>query len=455
MIILIILFVPKEKTFSAWEAVYYFQGKDPDIFKMVSLDTNTYLLQTKKQFLLGDNEVKDNPLFYLTKDYGKTWDSIYSTIDPINKKYSINKFEGMQIISKDTIYIMISLEKRNAIFAKTYDGGKTWDSLYCSLARHDSASSLIPIFYFKNSKEGYYGLNDDSLLVTKDGGVSWKSMDLPKFHEDPDYNGYYISHFDFSKNTFLITVYRDYNEPKWKKLFVSNDRGKSWNVINDDSDTIAYGTMRFFCRSENEFWGIGNNPDNQRETVIRKTLDGGLTWERIDNGKVLGGFGLNIHFFGKDSIIVETLWLLLKSIDNGKTWEEYYEDNPQHNSLLAVTITGWNKGLLIHHNKVMQCNSNPISVKSEPGLQKLMLYPNPISANSTLNITYLGGFLSYDNKITIVDINGKEIDKFIPDKSSNEINLRYTPEQPFSTGTYFIIIESDGKVVAKEKFMVE
>lgn len=455
IIILIILFIPKDKTFSAWELINEFPGNSDAGFKMVSYDTNTYLLDVYRQYQFDNPKLCEGTICYLSKDYGQTWDSIYSTIDPKNKNYTINKFEGMQIISKDTIYLMVSLNKRNAIFAKTYDQGKTWDSLFCPLTRHNSESEPTTIFYFKNSKEGYYGLNDDSLLVTKDGGISWKSLELPKFYEDPDYNGYNISHFDFSNNTFLLTVCRDYNEPKWKKLFVSKDRGKSWNVINDDSDTIEYGTKRFFYRSENEYWGLGINPDNIRETVIRKTLDGGLTWERIDNGTVLGGLGLNIHFFGKDSIILQTHWLLLKSIDNGKNWEEYYEDNPQHNSLYAVTITGWNKGLLIHHENLMQCNSNPISVESEPKLGKLTLYPNPLPPSSPININFEFDGICTTLKIKIVNIDGKIIDEFAPNIFNYIINIRYSPDLPLIVGTYYLVIESNGKVIGKEKYIVE
>ncbi|MEI6090751.1 MAG: T9SS type A sorting domain-containing protein [bacterium] len=455
---LFVLFTPNEKANCRWEQVSSFYTATHSFLSVSAIDSNNYLLQAKRLYFIdiedSDQDMREGLMFYLTSNYGLTWDSTFSTMKLIKASFKVNNFEGMQFFTKDTIYLMISLQNKNAMLAKTFDGGKTWDSLYCPLARKsDSPAPDEAFFYFKNSKEGYYALGSDSMVVTKDGGLNWSKLELPQLRDTLG-TGYWMSSYSVYKNTFLISAVRGYDDFLWKKILISKDMGQTWEIIDDQADKIAQGTINFFIRNESEIWGLGSNPDNSHETVIRKSLDGGKTWERIDGGKILDGLGEKLHFFGKDSIILQTRWTLFKSIDNGNTWVEYY-DNPSHYHLESVSITKWYRGLVIDRNNVYRCDPRPNAVEFAPDNSKLSVFPNPIAPNQTMNITYYDNTLLGNVIFKIVDFSGKVIDEYIPENISSYINVQYSPETPFARGAYFLVIESCGVVVAKERFVVK
>jgi hypothetical protein len=107
-------------------------------YDIKSCDDSTYLLSGFFKEFPDYSEVNARVglIFYKTTDYGITWDSIFSTIKPFTDRYQLNIYEGSQIFSKDTIFLMINLADSNCMIAKTLDGGKSWDSISCRLWRN-------------------------------------------------------------------------------------------------------------------------------------------------------------------------------------------------------------------------------------------------------------------------------------------------------------------------------
>ena len=83
-------------------------------------------------------------------------------------------------------------------------------------------------------------------------------------------------------------------------------------------------------------------------------------------------------------------------------------------------------------------NAPPVSIKN---LQKTEFLISPIPADNQMNIQGV----SIVNKITIIDISGREIDVFYPKSKNFEINT-----ENYISGIYYINLETDLQIVSKK-----
>ncbi len=104
-----------------------------------------------------------------------------------------------------------------------------------------------------------------------------------------------------------------------------------------------------------------------------------------------------------------------------------------------------NKFYALIDNKLYILEISGSSIKLFPS-ENYSIYPNPIKCGSKLSINMAETLSNYT--IRVFDINGYML---ISDQNKTEITL---PDNLIS-GTYFLVIESDGKYITKEKFIVE
>lgn len=88
-----------------------------------------------------------------------------------------------------------------------------------------------------------------------------------------------------------------------------------------------------------------------------------------------------------------------------------------------------------------------ISVKDN-NINILNIYPNPISANQTLNIDLSESKGITNCKISIYDMQGQYITSV---NNTNSVNI----SDEFVKGTYFIILESTNRIIGRQKFIVK
>ncbi len=430
-----------------------------------SCNDSTYLLSGYFQEFpdYSEEKAKAGLIFYKTTDYGVTWDSIFSTIKPFADRYQLNIYEGSYIFSKDTIFLMINLADNNCMIAKTLDGGKIWDSISCRLWRNwkgeynengEVPYIYPPLFNFQTFYKGFYTARQDSFYFTVNGGINWFTLGLPHLEDEYAY-GYSIGRSDVLGNNILIVAYRDENNPKmFKKLLLSDNYGQgNWDVIDLDKDSIAYGTRNYYFRTYKEIWGLGVNISNKKETIIRRTTDRGVTWERLDGGKVLGGIGLYILFQSKDSILVKTSSGLYSSIDNGENWVEEINKGIQF-----FAMNSWKSRISIalgedHSRSQIYRWEKETGIEENQLNQNIAIFPSPLPANKSLNIIFKNG-ITYNNlKLSIIDISGKLVDQY--EITGNSTNIQYKPDANLARGAYFLVVESDDGIIAKEKFVLE
>ncbi len=111
--------------------------------------------------------------YYRSDDYGATWDLVETFIE--------GKIRDMQFISENIGFIKTGetslwSQANHGFLYKTIDGGKTWNKI-------PSVSLLGSRIYFFNEQIGvmqdlFYS-EGQILLVTRDGGASWKELMYP------------------------------------------------------------------------------------------------------------------------------------------------------------------------------------------------------------------------------------------------------------------------------------
>ncbi len=116
---------------------------------------------------------------------------------------------------------------------RTTDGGKTWQAV-----KSDAAMWSLSSVYFRDAKNGWIAGFAGSILRTKDGGVTWQAQASPA-------------------KTWLTAVTFDKSNRGWIAaddcILVSEDGGESWKRINvDDLLFVAQ-----FVPVNGSLWAVG------------------------------------------------------------------------------------------------------------------------------------------------------------------------------------------------------
>jgi photosystem II stability/assembly factor-like uncharacterized protein len=183
----------------------------------------------------------------------------------------------------------------------TSDGGLTW-------SRQASGTTFtLSGIYFADAKNGWAVGNAGTILATSDGGKTWEKQESPVDHFHMD-----VHFFDSKKG--LIVSERTH-------ILTTSDGGKSWAVQFSDEDYILKAVS--FCDADNG-WAVGEAGYTYR------TSDGGETWEKQGGLYDMDEYGFIISdpsLFDVVAVDPQTAWavgiqgVVRKTVDGGKTWE--------------------------------------------------------------------------------------------------------------------------------------
>ncbi|MEI6090380.1 MAG: T9SS type A sorting domain-containing protein [bacterium] len=405
-----------------------------------SLDSNTF-------YVTGFTETPAKKELFIRKttDYGNSWETIFSIIAGTEYKNLPCQRLKLFALDKNTIFAVA----KGRHFYKTYDGGVTWDSLRLDVPHSVLDDDAFTDMHFFDKNEGIitYGLID-SLIYTKDAGktLEYRSFPYPELLYFP----YQIS--IFNKNLILVSIYR--MESTWKYIAKTTDLGLTWDWI-PDSNNIC---LNYVFKNENEIWSSGFLNPTSGTAVIKKSVDVGKNWEIVyDGSNIKDDYGefLNLNFLDDSTLVTYSNNYEYLSKDYGKTWSRdcFTDDNKETkgNWLFDVEVGSKNHRMVIcFGNYVLKYNSLT-GIEDKDDVASLKAYPNPMN-NQTINLSIsckesLNGLIKiYDENARLID--SKEI--FLK-KGSNEISIN--TENNLQPGTYYIFIESDGGIIAKEKFV--
>ena len=227
---------------------------------------------------------------------------------------------------------------------KTVNAGTTWKPIFDKQNVYSIGCVTIdsnnPHIVWVGTGENIGGRHvgyGDGIYKSNDGGVSWENMGLKESHHISKI----IVH---PKNSEIIWVAAQ--GPLWLKggdrgLFKSTDGGKTWKKTLGDNEWIGVTDIVIDPRNPNCLYAatwqrhrniaayIGGGPG----TAIYKSIDSGMTWEKLSKGlpqSNMGKIGLAISP-QKPDIIYAAIELdrrtggVYKSVDRGASWEKQSE----------------------------------------------------------------------------------------------------------------------------------
>jgi photosystem II stability/assembly factor-like uncharacterized protein len=284
-----------------------------------------------------------NNQFGYTKDGGDHW-----TIDSID---IITKSVDFRSIAVTNHSVFLLNAGSPAWLLQSTDDGKSWrivhtddhpDVFYDSMNFWDDENGIA----FGDPIDGCL-----SILVTRDGGESWKKLDCPEL--PPAFQG----EAAFAASNTNIAIADDH---VWlatggteSRIFHSPNQGRSWEVFN--TPIVHGGAMTgiFSVAFYDTMNGVvfGGDWEEQSINVSNKaiTKDGGVTWQLINDGKT-PGYRSCVQYMPNskgEGIIAIGIPGISYSLNGGESWQdldyEYYYTVRLARSGKVAWLAGKNK----------------------------------------------------------------------------------------------------------------
>jgi photosystem II stability/assembly factor-like uncharacterized protein len=211
--------------------------------------------------------------FYSSTDGGRHWKQVAQLKD-------LPPGCSPTFISQTPGYLSCNSYTSTPTINVTRDGGKTWDSVRLPVSAGTSFSIQGSVFFDQNRSvlwfsaqiyEGNTMRSSSYLLATTDGGRTWQpARDLP---------GYPMAVAFLDTNNFWALVSEGKVAPA---LYQTNDGGKSWVVLTRDLPTGQLGSPRLLFIDQRTGFMFGLSQQfGQAPSTWLVTSDGGRTWKEV------------------------------------------------------------------------------------------------------------------------------------------------------------------------------
>ncbi|APG59738.1 WD40/YVTN/BNR-like repeat-containing protein [Christiangramia salexigens] len=243
-------------------------------------------------------------------------------------EFNETKPEFRAVASTSNDFFMLSVGNP-ALLYKTGDEGNM-EVIY----KEENEKVFYDAMTFWNDKEGI-AMGDPtdnciSVIITRDGGKSWKKLDCSLLPEAAE------GEAAFAASNSNIAVQGDHTwiltGGKRSRILYSSDKGKSWEVfdtplIQGKATTGGY-SLDFYDKDRGIIIG-GDYTDPDGNTSNKAiTRDGGKTWNLIADGK-MPGYKSSIRYVPNSDakgIVATGFTGIDYSKDGGKNWERLSEE---------------------------------------------------------------------------------------------------------------------------------
>lgn len=375
----------------------------------------------------------------------------------------------------------------NGLF-RSENGGNGWsyvetgdsyrNSPYCVRVDDDIPANI----YMANVGYESTAVNSLGFYISTDYGITWQFRSNALPHES--FYNMRISYLDSTNRRIFLAT--------WNQIFYSDDFGANWHLnpgilpndidINNlevapsDPNVLALADSRgyvFISRNRGASWDEAteiplNNPygetdiafdPNNSEIIyvafgydaLIKSINGGISWDRIENDLPIDPVnkfisGITVNPLNPNNLLVYSAHRgLYHSHNGGRNWERFingfdttcivvYEIRFNPHDTTKMVIATSDHSVWTIHRTVTSVDGNEVSL---PGKIGLTCYPNPFNAETKITFNLAG---KSDASLTILDVMGKEIRRFI-DLRGSDVSVIWdgtdAKSHKVASGTYF------------------
>ncbi|MFH1049784.1 MAG: hypothetical protein V1779_02510 [bacterium] len=379
---------------------------------------------------LVDNEITWYSFIKITTDAGLSWKIIWKDEMKIPEYNTPRKITDLAILSNKIIVAGIE----GGMIIHTTNQGETWDTTNFEINEECTALS-----FFDNQHGAAHFLKADFIAISDDYGNTWKKISKPQIEDfDIKYNIDCIERINDS--LFKMSYYRFEDNTYW--IITSSDKGKNWSYFNESSNYIR----RIHFLNEKIGWMGGNVIMNGDTSIIKKTTDGGITWELKYQIPSQANFNF-IEVVDKDTVYATNGHDLVKTSDGGDTWTvQTHEIGEIPCKIIGIEFGSKTSGLTISRLNYIHSNSITSDVHSNKNeVNEIFISPNPVNYSNLINIS----FTTQKNvtiKIELINLIGINIaDIYSGFKEAGEHIIYFKPDNSMSAGTYWIRMVINGK----------
>jgi photosystem II stability/assembly factor-like uncharacterized protein len=245
-----------------------------------------------------------------TSNGGRTWQGALADDVSLNDVHFLDRNCGWVV------------GKGGMIF-RTMDGGTTWARmLFPGPPQDDDLYGVRFIDDDAGFIQGYSGV-----FKTNDGGMFWENNWLPIV----PYRGAWDMSVVSGRIIYLLGS--RWLDPDPIIIYRSGDGGETWNGVAGSEASVLRSVLSIYFISETTGWAGGG--------VIKKTVDGGNTWEmQLENATVR-----EFCFVDENTGYAVGGGSIMKTIDGGLLWDEVTPDDERIVDLRGVyfldQMHGW------------------------------------------------------------------------------------------------------------------
>lgn len=197
----------------------------------------------------------------------------------------------------------------------TSDGGLTWTRIHRGIS--NDWNGIAAFSDFEVILVGLHGY----VQSTTDAGASWtpRLLDPPTFGRDTAMSDISIA----DQNTAVVVGH-------WGSLFKTIDRGATWLNLSTSLTPSYYPNAVKFTDASNG-WIAGFDYGGGPRRYIRRTRDGGFTWETAN----LNVPSIGIDFIDQTGYVLTTSQPLYQTRDGGESWIAKTIDGAISNSQMS------------------------------------------------------------------------------------------------------------------------
>ncbi len=405
----------------------------------------------------------------VTEDNGDTWDTVKTDLD-LRGHY----IGSLDIYSKDentrTVYITCTnTNKEENIFLKSKDNCKSW-----VVSRVDSTyKNDLALFSKEFSSKNLSIINDEHLLwcfwgnvlESKDGGTTWHNTTQSLSDSLTKHQCVFATTAFGSRDSSICVTVVIFNKGAF--FISSTDFGDSWDTKKVELP-FAGGHNAYISKNK---WYIGEGfiAANLIRGRAIKVLDEGSTFDTLftyeclphpDEKDYVSNF---VDIYENERVIIYNTSNkgCFLSQDYGKTFDQIIKPDDIVHVMRPGTLgfqTAWSQrgevlAMVAPYNVILKYNPNS-SIETDIEKFNTKIYPNPAKANSKVYVS-LENDKQRSATCKVFNLTGELIEESQEIAMPKGCHTLDFETDGYITGTYFLVIESNGEMIAREKFVVE